>query len=173
MLNLLSPLPFPFAWKLLAGVVLAVALFGYGYVKGANNTENKYEADIARSQVEAERRYNELLIKKNKVDVQIVTEYVEKIVEVTKWRTKNVEVVKYVPDSGILSSGWVSVHDDSARALHADSTRASDETPSGITAAEALTGVIENYAICKQNSEQLLSLQKWILDQQATITNNK
>lgn len=161
----MSPLPFPFAWKMLAVVLLALSLFGYGYIKGSTNTANKYEADIAKAAVEAERKYNELLVKKNKVDVQIVTEYVDKIVEVVKWRTKNVEVVKLVPDTGVLSDGWVHVHDSSAQARDADATRASDATPSGIKTAEALEGIVDNYAICKKNSEQLASLQKWIREQ--------
>lgn len=162
---LASPLPFPFAWKALAVVLLAVSLLGFGYFKGVQTTTDKYEARIAKEALEAEKKYNELLVKKNKVDVQIVTEYVDRIVEVVKWRTKNVEVIKLVPDTGVLSSGWVHVHDSSAQARDADATRASDATPSGIKTTDALEGVVDNYATCKKNSEQLAALQKWIREQ--------
>jgi hypothetical protein len=155
--------------KIGAFVLAAVGLFGFGYYKGGEHTTDKYEAQIAKARVEEERRYNELLAKKNKVDIQVVTEYVEKVVEVTKWRTKNVEVIKYVPDTGVLSSGWVHVHDASAKAVHANSTSAADATPSEFTAAEALGGVVDNYATCKKTTEQLIALQNWIRAQENAI----
>lgn len=155
----------PLPYKILAGVLLLGAVAGFSYVKGYGHASDKYELQIAKDAAEAERKYNELLIKKNKVDVQIVTEYVDRIVEVVKWRTKNVEVIKLVPDTGVLSNGWVHVHDASAQARDADATRASDATPSGIKTTEALEGVVDNYAACKKNSEQLAALQKWIREQ--------
>lgn len=166
MLFTLVPLPY----KILAGVLLLGAVGGFGYVKGYGHASDAYELQIAKDSLVAERKYNELLIKKNKVDIQIVTEYVEKIKEVVRWRTRNVEVIiDSVPDTCELTNGWVSVHDSAARALHADSTRASDATPSGVTAPQALKEINNNYSICKENADRLVALQDWIRKQDQLI----
>lgn len=157
----------PLPYKILAIALLVASVAGFSYTKGYSHASDKYELQIAQSTIEAEKKYNELLIKKNRVDIQVVTEYVEKIKEVVKWRTKNVEIIiDSVPDTCELSDGWVSVHDSSAKAVSADSTRASDATPSGITAPQALKTISNNYSICKENSDRLASLQNWIHEQE-------
>ena len=157
----------PLPYKILAIALLLASVAGFSYMKGHGHASDKYELQIAQSTLEAEKKYNELLIKKNRVDIQVVTEYVEKIKEVVKWRTKNVEVIiDNVPDTCELSNGWVSVHDSSAKAVSADSTRASDGTPSGITAPQVLKTISNNYSICKDNSDRLASLQNWIREQE-------
>lgn len=138
---------------------------GYGYAKGTIHTTNKYEATLAKSEAQQEKAFNQLLKQKSKIEVQVVTEYVDKLVEVEKWKTKYVEVIKHVPDtSTVLSNGWVYAHDKSTSMYPGtiDSTRASDAAPSGITAPEALGGVINNYATCRKNAEQLVALQGWV-----------
>lgn len=156
--------PLPLQYKLLAIIVAAVAVFGYGYMKGLTHTENKYEARLSKQEAQQERAYNALLQKKTKIEVQVITEYKDRIVEVEKWRTKNVEVIKYVPDvTVVFSNGWVYTHDSAImRASAIDPSRVSDATPSGVTAPEALETVIDNYAICYKNTEQLLALQSWV-----------
>lgn len=160
----------PLPYKILAGVFLLGAVAGFSYVKGYSHASDKYELQIAKDTAEAERKYNELLIKKNKVDIQVVTEYVEKIKEVVRWRTKNVEVIiDNVPDTCELSNGWVSVHDSAAKATDANSTAAADATPSGITTPKALETINHNYSICKDNADRLIALQDWIRKQEQTI----
>ncbi len=156
----------PFPYKILAVAVLALALFSTGYIKGHQSATQKADLQMAKFVKQADDEYKDLMKKKNKVDEKIVTEYVDKIVYVTKWRTKNVEVIKYVPDTGILSSGFVFVHDSSAKGRNADATSASNETPSGIAITEALSGIVENYATCHDTRNQLISLQDWITEQQ-------
>ena len=73
---LLNPIPFPY--RILAYALLIVAAAGFGYVKGYGHASDKYEAEQAKFIAESEKKYNELLIKKNKVDIQVVTEYLEK-----------------------------------------------------------------------------------------------
>ena len=160
----------PLPYKILAAALLLAAVSGFSYVKGYGHASDKYEAQIAKDLAAAEKKYNELLIKKNQVDIQVVTEYVEKIKEVVKWRTRNVEViVDNVPDTCELSNGWVSVHDAAAKATDADSTTASDATPSGITAPKALEVINTNYSVCKENSDRLIALQDWIRKQEQAI----
>jgi len=149
----------------LAAVVLIIGSFSAGYYKAHKSGEEK----LAVAAAKANEKYIELQKKKVIVQEKIVTEYVDKIVEVTKWRTKNVEVTKLVPDTGVLSNGWVSVHDSSATGRYADPARASDATSSGVTTVEALAGVVNNYGVCRATTEQLVSLQKWILEQQKLV----
>jgi hypothetical protein len=115
----------------------------------------------------------ELEKRKNKVEEKIITEYVDKIVYIDKWRSKNVEVTKYITSSCELPNNWVSIHDASARGVHVESSRTTDETASGIETVEALRGVIENYATCKENSERLIALQTWIHEQEKIINQLK
>jgi hypothetical protein len=46
---------------------------------------------------------------------------------------------------------------------------ASDKSPSGVMDTTALAVVMSNYAVCKQNSEKLTSLQKWITDNKTAV----
>jgi hypothetical protein len=157
----------PLPYKILAGVLLIGAVAGFGYVKGYTHAENKYELEKAKFAADSERKFNELLIKKNKVDIQVVTEYVEKKVYITKWRERNAGLIDEIPTRTVcdLPNGWVSIHNSSANGLYADATQAADGTPSGINTSEALGGIIQNYGTCHETAEQLKSLQKWIREQ--------
>lgn len=106
-----------------------------------------------------------------KVTEKIVIEYQDRVKEIVKWRTKNVEIIKLVPSVCELPNGWVHVHDRSAEGRNADPSRAINDTPSGIEDVEALGTVVENYATCHENREQLLALQKWIREQEQEILN--
>jgi hypothetical protein len=167
----------PLPYKILAMALLAASIAGFSYVKGYSHAENKYEAEKAKFLADSERKYNDLLIKKNKVDIQIVTEYVEKKVYITKWRERNVGVIDEIPIRTVcdLPHGWVHIHNSSANGLHADTTSAADGTPSGINTSDALRGIVQNYGTCHETAEQLKSLQKWVREQQALveITNAK
>jgi hypothetical protein len=156
-----------YLWVLKIVFVVLIFFVGYGIgqYKESKDAEQAMQTAIAKEN----EKYNELLLKKNKVTEKVVVQYVDKIVEITKWRTKNVEIAKTVPDTCVLSNGWVSVHDASAQGRPADAAGAADETSSGITAPEALAGVSENYAICRGNREQIIGLQNYIKEQQKLI----
>lgn len=160
---LTNAIPAPYKMLALAAGVVAIGLFGY--VQGCKRTQVSYELILSQNELKRESAYNALLKKKNTVDVQVVTEYVDKIVEVTKWKTKYVEIEKSVPDRDIvLSNGWVYVHDEAAgmRTDHIDAASASDATASGITAVEALSGIVDNYETCHKTRAQLIAIQTWI-----------
>jgi hypothetical protein len=161
----------PLPYRILAIVLLVIAVAGFGYVKGYSHAENKYELEKAKFLANSERTYNELLIKKNKVDIQVVTEYLEKKVYITKWRERNVSVIDEIPIRTVcdLPNGWVHIHNSSANGLHADTSSAADGTPSGINTSEALGGIVQNYGTCHETAEQLKSLQKWVREQQALV----
>jgi hypothetical protein len=170
MLNLI-PLPY----RILAILLLGVGLFSYGYFKGHHSASQKADERMAKFEADAKAKYDELYNKKSQIDEKVVTKYVDRVVYVTKWRNKNVEIARTVPDNGMLSNGWVHVHDASATASAADPTKAADGSSSGVTATEALGGVVDNYGTCKANAEKLIALQNWIKEQELIVeeTNNK
>lgn len=161
----LPPFVYRIIYKIVAILVLMLACFGYGY----NMASDKGKNEIAEFKAAADAKYKALEKKKNIVVEKIVTQYVDKLVYITKWRTRNVEITKIVPDSFELSNGWVYTHDISAAASYADPARASDATSSGVAANQALGVVVDNYAICKETREQLIALQNSIVETQKLV----
>jgi hypothetical protein len=68
-----------------------------------------------------------------------------------------------------MSNGWVYAHDASATSGDADPARASDASPSGIKDNEALLTIFNNYSRCLQNSQQLIGLQQWIVENKTAV----
>jgi hypothetical protein len=161
----------PLPYRILAVILLGLSIFGFGYYKGLQVSKEK----IALFEAKARLEYEQLRIAyekaKNHVNEKIVTEYVDRIIYVTKWRTKNVEIVKEVPSNCELSAGWVHVHDSAAEGRDANSTAAADGTSSEIKDTEALATVIDNYGTCAANAEKLTALQNWIKEQKAEVDN--
>lgn len=144
------------------GLLLISGVYKIGYEAGKIET-----AESMQKQVEYWKEQS------GKVTEKIVIEYVDRVKEVVKWRTKNVEIIKIVPSGCELSAGWVSVHDSSAEGRDADATRAADDTSSGIKDTEALGTIVENYASCHENREQVIALQSWIREQQQLVKDQK
>jgi hypothetical protein len=164
MLNMI-PLPY----RILAVIIVALALYSTGYYKGLQVSKER----IALFEAKALADYQQLRAAyeraKNDVNEKIVIKYVDRIVEVVKWRTKNVEIVKEVPSNCELSAGWVHVHDSSAEGRDADSAAAADGTSSGIKDTEALEVVADNYGICAINAEKVKAWQDWYTNQQTVV----
>ena len=140
------------------GLLLISGVYKIGYEAGKIET-----AESMQKQVEYWKEQS------GKVTEKIVIEYVDRVEEIVKWRTKNVEIIKLVPSVCELPNGWVHVHDRSAQGGNAEPARAIDDTPSGIEDVEALGTIVENYASCHENREQLLALQAWIREQQQLV----
>jgi len=166
-INMFNFIPLPY--RILGIILVIVAIFGFGYAKGLSVGNNKIRLFKAEAEAQYEKMRHELEVAKNKVNTKIVTEYVDKIIYVTKWRTKNVEIVKEVPSNCELSNGWVHVHDAAAEGHDADSTGATDATSSGIKDTEALETVVDNYGACAANTEKVKAWQKWYTEQKAEV----
>lgn len=146
-----------------ASILMAVisGIYMFGFWMGQQTMKEDYDALQAKFNNQSE-----------KVNTVVVTEYVDRIQEVVKWRTKNVELISVVPVNNCeLSDGWVHVHDSSAQASYAEASRAADATPSGVEANQALTTIVENYAVCQENAERLSALQSWVKAQEQVILN--
>ena len=159
----------PFQYKIIAAIVIIAAAFIYGYMKGLAVGEDKIKLFQAKAMADYQKLQAAYEKAKNTINEKVVIEYVDRIIYVTKWRTKNVEIVKEVPSNCQLSNGWVHVHDSSAEGHDADRAAAADGTSSGIKDTEALETVVENYGICAANAEKVKAWQKWYTEQQAVV----
>lgn len=149
----------PLPYKLLAGAALLAGVFFYGYMKGSAYAD----AELARFGQKNAELVADLEKKNTEITTQVVTEYVDRVQVVKEKEYVYRDLAQnVVPSQFSLSNGWVHTHDASASANDADSTRASDASPSGITDTTALVGIIGNYSRCQQNAEQLRQLQQWI-----------
>jgi hypothetical protein len=108
--------------------------------------------------------------KNSAISTQVVTEYVDRTNTIREKEYVYLDAAKNsVPSQHDMSNGWVYTHDISATSGDADSTRASDASPSGITDTTALVGIITNYSRCQQNAEQLRQLQQWIIQNKEAV----
>jgi hypothetical protein len=156
----------PLPYKLLAGAVLILGVFVYGYMKGSAYAE----AELQRFAAKASAQVAELEKKNSEISNNVVTEYVDRTNTIREKEYVYVDAAKNtVPSQSVMSNGWVFTHDISASASDADATRSSDASPSGIKDTDALIGIIRNYAICQSNSVQLTELQRWINENKAAV----
>lgn len=158
-----SMIPFPI--KMLAILFIIIGAAGYGYMKGSA------EADIALAnyKAKAEKQISDLKTENARISDNVVTEYVDVTNTI---RDKEIvyrdRLVQLGPGQD-LSSGWIELHDASARMANPDAALASNKSPSGIMDNAALAVVLSNYAICHANKQQLISLQRWITENKAAI----
>ena len=159
----------PLPYRIIAAILIVLSIFGYGYKLGYDRGERKIAEFKAKALAEYMQLQTAYEKAKNAVNEVVVTKYVDRIVYITKWRTKNVEIVKEVPSNCELSAGWVHVHDSAAEGHDADRSGAADGATSGVKDTEALATVVDNYSKCLQNTAQLTSLQEWVRQTQDYI----
>lgn len=156
----------PFPVKIMALIFIVLGAAGWGYMKGSAHAE----IELANYQAKAEKQISELKSENVKISDNIVTEYVDKVETIhqkeTVYRDRLVNLGEGKND---LSNGWVELHDAAARLADPDAILASDKSPSGVMDNAALAVVLSNYSACHANKQQLISLQKWITDNQAAI----
>ena len=166
MFNLI-PLPYKIAAiaAAIVGIILAIYFYGVSVGKKAGELELAQFSNAAKAQME------ELQKRQSKTEEKILIKYNDRIVYRNAQHAKNQELITtVVPDRNVeLSNGWVWTHDSSATGRDADSTRSADDSPSGITANQALFKVNENYNTCKATRDQLVALQDWIKQTRANI----
>jgi len=149
----------------LAGVGIAIAAIG-GYLYGVSDANHKIQA----YEQQLRKEISDLQSKNNQTNTQIVTQYVDRIKTITQKEYVYVKQANdIVPSQYFLSNGWVYEHDSAASLAEADSAKAADGTASTIKDNIALATVVDNYAVCYKNAEQLKSLQDWIKQYNANV----
>ena len=158
------------AWpyRLLALIALAVALLGFGWVKGAAHVQAQWDAAVQQQtlQVVALRQ------KQAEATVKVVTQYVDRVRIVReKGKTIIQEVPVYVPvqadASCAINRGFVRLHDAAAAGELPEPARAVDAAAAGIALSAVAGTVATNYQTCHENAEQLRALQGWVREMDA------
>ena len=160
---MLIPLPY----KILAVVFIVGGAFGAGYQKGMAGAD----AEINRYANQVEDLSIALKKEQQMIREVVKVEYVDKITKIKEKETKIVEAAaSTVPGQYDLSNGWVHTHNAAASpTLDLDMNLAADATSSYVRDNVALQTINQNYSICLQNAQQLVSLQRYINDVNAAI----
>ena len=153
------------AWpyRLLVLTALGIALFGFGWLKGASHVQAQWDAATAvQQQAQAQ-----LQIQQAEATVQVVTQYVDRIQIVReKADTLIQEVPVYVPVQAdaacTVHRGFVSLHDAAAAGELPTAPGDPDAPAEGLALSAVAATVVTNYQTCHENAEQLKALQDWI-----------
>ena len=159
----LSLVPWPY--RLLIVAVLAAALVGVGWVKGASHVQAEWDAEVVKQSLTV------ATVEKEQAEatVRVVTEYVDRVKIVRQaGETIIKEVPVYVPAQAdaacVVPRGFVRLHDAAAQGVVPEPAGNSDAAPAGIALSAVAGTVAENYTACRENAEQLIALQSWILE---------
>ena len=148
----------PWPYRLLAVALLAVALMGFGWVKGAGHVQAQWDAAEARQQAVVAG----VKIRQAETTVTVVTKYVDRVQYVrTSAAAIEKEIPIYVPlDTPALPGGFRLLHDAAVRGEPADPARGLDAAP--VAAQDLARTLAANYAACRETGEQLIALQEWV-----------
>lgn len=164
----------PLPYRCLAVAALAVALTGFGWIKGAEHVQAKWDAAVQQQTLKAAA----IRQRQAEATVKVVTQYVDRVRIVReKGDTIIKEVPVYVPAQAdaacTINRGFVRLHDAAAQGVVPEPAGDSDAAPAGIALSAVAGTVAENYTACHETAEQLRSLQWWILDMQSEIKNDR
>ncbi|MBN8461447.1 MAG: hypothetical protein J0M01_01325 [Dechloromonas sp.] len=153
----------PWPYRLLALALLAAALIGFGWIKGAGHVQAQWDAAIQQQTLQAATMRQ----RQAEATVKVVTEYVDRVHVVReKGDTIIKEVPVYVPAQAdaacTINRGFVRLHDAAAAGDLPEPAGDADATAAGITLSAVTEAVVGNYQTCHENAEQLRALQAWV-----------
>ena len=156
-------------YRLLALIALAIALLGFGWVKGAAHVQAQWDAAIQQQSLQVAARRQ----KQAEATVKVVTQYVDRVRVVReKGDTLIKEVPVYVPVEAdtacTIHRGFVRLHDAAAAGELPGPAGDTDAAAAGIALSDVAGTVAANYQTCHENAEQLRALQAWVRDVQTT-----
>src|ERR1017187_5243084 len=145
------------SWYKYAAIAIAIgSLCFWSYGKGVSKS-NAVIASYQQKLLTEENQLSQLILP---IETKIVTKYVTRTVIIHDNANTNSGIItSVVPDTGVLSTGWIAAHNAAVQGQLIDKTLASNTVPSGVTDTQALDVVSKNYAICLANKEQLIALQ--------------
>ena len=160
------------AWpyRLLALIALAVALLGFGWVKGAAHVQAQWDAAIQQQSLQVAARRQ----KQAEATVKVVTQYVDRVRVVReKGDTLIKEVPVYVPVEAdtacTIHRGFVRLHDAAAAGELPGPAGDTDAAAAGVTLSAVAGTVVDNYQTCHENAEQLRALQAWVSEMNTVV----
>lgn len=155
----------------LVGLALAILLAVIGstayvsYQKGLNVSK----VEIQKYQAKKQEVQTKFVTLQGKTDVQVVTQFKDRISYVDRIVYKTRDVVRdSVPQQFNFSRGWVYAYNQSVKGLEVDPVLAADKTPASATDVGVLADtLVPNNGICLNTKAQLEALQKWQLETEA------
>ena len=156
-----SVFPWPYRW--LAVAVLAVALFGFGWVKGVGHVQAQWDAAVQKQTLQT----TAIRERQAQATVKIVTQYVDRVRVVReKGETIIKEVPVYVPVQAdadcTINRGFVRLHDSAAAGDLPEPAQDADAAATDLALSAIAGTVATNYQTCHENAEQLRALQAWV-----------
>ena len=159
----------PWPYRLMALAALAVALVGFGWVKGVGHVQAQWDASVQQQALQAAA----IRERQTQATVKVITEYVDRVRVV---REKGDTIIKEVPvhvpvqaDAACtINRGFVRLHDAAAAGELPEPARDADAPAAGLALSAVAGTVTANYQTCYENSEQLRALQAWISELAAT-----
>jgi hypothetical protein len=153
----------PWPYRLLALVLLAVALIGFGWIKGAVHVQAQWDAAVQQQALQT----SATRLRQAEATVKVVTEYVDRVRVVReKGDTIIREVPVYVPVQAdaacTINRGFVRLHDAAAAGELPEPAGDADAPAAGIALSTVAETVAGNYQSCHENAEQLRALQGWV-----------
>ncbi|MCL4778931.1 MAG: hypothetical protein KJ049_01970 [Gammaproteobacteria bacterium] len=158
----------PWPYRLLALAALAVALIGFGWVKGAGHVQARWDAAVQQQSLQTAA----VRERQAQATVKVVTEYVDRFRVV---REKGDAIVKEVPvyvpveaDAACtINRGFVRLHDAAAAGELPKPAGDADAPAAGLALSAVAGTVAGNYQSCHENAEQLRALQAWVREMAA------
>lgn len=150
-------------YRLLAMVALCIALFGFGWFKGASHIQAQWDVATGAQQ----QALAQVQTRQAQSSVQVVTQYVDRIQVVReKGDTLIQEIPVYVPVQAdaacTVHRGFVRLHDAAVAGELPEPARDPDAPTEGLALSAVAATVVTNYQTCHENAEQLKALQDWI-----------
>jgi hypothetical protein len=157
----------PLPYRPLALALLAVALLGFGWVKGVNHVQGEWDAAFSKQAMQVAT----VKVKQAEATVQVLTKYIDRVqIRRVAGQTIIKKVPVYVPAEAdaacVLSRGFVRLHDAAAAGHIPEPAGGTDASPAGIALSSVARTVADNYERCNENAEQLIALHAWIRQMQ-------
>jgi hypothetical protein len=161
-------IPWPYRW--LALVLLAAALFGFGWIKGAGHVQAQWDAAVHKQALHTAA----VRERQAQATVKVVTQYVDRVRVVReKGDTIIKEVPVYVPVQAdvacTINRGFVRLHDAAAAGELPEPASDADASAAGLALSAVARTVVANYQTCHETAEQLRALQGWVREMKAAI----
>ena len=159
----------PWPYRLLALAALAVALIGFGWVKGAGHVQARWDAAVQQQTLQA----TAIRERQALAAVKVVTEYVDRV-RIVREKADTIvkEVPVYVPVQAdaacTINRGFVRLHNAAAAGELPDPARDADAAAAGIALSAVAGTLAANYQTCHENAEQLRALQAWVSEMAST-----
>jgi hypothetical protein len=161
-----------FKFKILLLIIGTVLISSTLYYAGKK--DERISNDLVKANIE--KQLAEAKAKSANKTIQVVTEYVDRVKVIEKekivYQTKidevlNEEIVTKYP----VPNGFIRLHNSAAEGSIPGGSRDTDEEPSPVKINQVTETVVDNYLMCRENTEQLVSLQSWIREQQVLFNN--